>query len=201
MTSKRPRRDPPEWFEASLLAPQNSRGSIAPVVRPAVSTGDAVAQRERARKLRVALCKPEMLLGDSGNLNPEYFKAALHQEGEGRAWGEDERALLLRGIETLGCGAWGPIQNTLLPAWKNSELRIKAARLLGRQNIKAYNGWKASAAMLDVERERNKAIADRIKAETGQDRWKNNVLVADDDGLVAAAIVASELAQPRAASL
>ncbi len=166
-----------------------------------MSTVDAVAQRERARKLRLALCKPEMLLGDSGNLNPEYFKAALHQEGEDRAWGEDERALLLRGIETLGCGAWGPIQNTLLPAWKNSELRIKAARLLGRQNIKAYNGWKANAAMLDVERERNKAIADRIKAETGQDRWKNNVLVADDDGLVAAAIVASELAQPRAASL
>ena len=84
---------------------------------------------------------------------------------------------------------------------KNNELRVKTARLVGRQNLKAYSGWKATAAMLDVERERNKAIADKLKAEKGIERWKGNVLVADDEGEVAAAIEASEAEQPRAASL
>ena len=55
--------------------------------------------------------------------------------------------------------------------------------------------------MLDVERARNKAIADKVKADTNIDRWKGNVLAADDDGHVAAAIAASEAAQPRAPSL
>lgn len=192
--SERKRREPPEWLTAS--GSDASNGDRAGAVQ------SESEKRERARRLRVALCKREMLLGDTGNLNPEYFKAALHADGdEARAWGDNERLLLLRGLEQHGVGAWSAIQTALLPSWKNNELRVKASRLIGRQNLKAYAGWRANAAMLDVERERNKAIADRLRAETGIERWKGNVLVADDDGLVAAAIAASELAQPRAASL
>lgn len=188
-------REAPEWLTASAIAASSSSSSAPP-------PQSQDEQRERARRLRLALCKREMLLGDTGNLNPEYFKAALQADGdEARAWGDDERQLLVRGLELHGVGAWSAIRASLLPAWKNNELRVKASRLVGRQNLKAYGGWKANAAMLDVERERNKAIAERLKADTGVDRWKGNVLVADDDGLVAAAIAASELAQPRAASL
>lgn len=74
-------------------------------------------------------------------------------------------------------------------------MRVKASRLIGRQNLKAYVGWKANAEMMAVERVRNKKIADA----TG--RWKGSVLVADDDGVVEAAIKKSETEQPRAPSL
>lgn len=84
---------------------------------------------------------------------------------------------------------------------KNADLRIKASRLIGRQNLKPYAGWKADADMVSAEWQRNKSIADRVKAETGAERWKGNVLVVDDEGVIAAAIAESEARQPRAASL
>ena len=68
---------------------------------------------------------------------------------------------------------------------ENNDLRVKASRLIGRQNLKSYVGWKANAAMLRAEHERNKRIGDA----TG--RWKGSVLVADEDGAVDAAIAAS----------
>lgn len=80
-------------------------------------------------------------------------------------------------------------------------MRVKAARLVGRQNLKAYVGWRANEAMLAVERARHKAIADHLKATLNEDRWKGNVLVADDEGRVAAAIEQSEKDQPRQPSL
>lgn len=55
--------------------------------------------------------------------------------------------------------------------------------------------------MVSAEWQRNKSIADRVKAETGAERWKGNVLVVDDEGVIAAAIAESEARQPRAASL
>ena len=74
-------------------------------------------------------------------------------------------------------------------------MRVKASRVIGRQNLKSYVGWKANADMLRFEHDRNKRIGDA----TG--RWKGGVLVADEDGAVDAAIALSEREQPRAASL
>jgi hypothetical protein len=117
-----------------------------------------------------------------------------------RKWTEKERELLIQGIEKHGIGNFRVISEELLPEWVNlllamsssnlltvllqsaNDLRIKTMRLMGRQNLQEYKGWKGTLDDIKEEYERNKRIGLACNA------WKNNVLVADDDGKVAAMI-------------
>jgi hypothetical protein len=62
MLSKKRRRLDPEWLVA-----MNGAASLASAIPHDASTP---AHRERARQLRLALCKPDTVL-ENGNLNPE----------------------------------------------------------------------------------------------------------------------------------
>ncbi|KAJ1975635.1 hypothetical protein H4R35_003063, partial [Dimargaris xerosporica] len=97
-----------------------------------------------------------------------------------------ERDLLVQGIEQYGIGHFREISEALLPAWSPNDLRIKAIRLMGRQNLQLYRNWQGNANAIKQEYERNKAIGLRLNA------WKGGCLVYDDDGLVLKAIMETE---------
>ncbi len=108
-----------------------------------------------------------------------YFKPPENLPGLGpKKWGDKERELLIEGISKYGIGCWHQIRTDLLPDWDEPELRVKAARLLGRQSLVLYKGWKGGESEIQAEYEKNKEIGMRLNA------WKGSVLVADDNGLV-----------------
>jgi len=51
-------------------------------------------------------------------------------------------------------------------------------RLVGRQNLQRYKGWKGDEAAIQKEYEKNYALGMKYNA------WKSGVLVADDEGHV-----------------
>lgn len=73
---------------------------------------------------------------------------------------------------------------------------MKCIRLIGRQNLQLYRGWKGNADDIAREYERNKEIG--LKYGT----WKQGVLVYDDDGLVEKELLAAPTAdkQPMVAN-
>jgi hypothetical protein len=105
----------------------------------------------------------------------------------------------------------------------DTDLRLKTARLLGRQSLQQYKGWKGNEAAIAREcvypppalrrvdspglkpvsrsacaslprYEKNKEIGQRLNM------WKAGVLVADDNGLVEEAIRASNAAADASAA-
>ena len=126
------------------------------------------------------------IIFEDGTLNQQYFQPKeIIQEPE-RLWTSEHRALLLKGIEQEGIGNFKKIQE-LLPEWVKfvnksaQELRLKTARLIGRQNLQLYKDCKLSEEDILKEYQLNKEIG----VELGQ--WKG-VLVYDDDGKVLEAI-------------
>jgi hypothetical protein len=63
-----------------------------------------------------------------------------------------------------------------------NELRLKTIRLIGRQNLELYKGWRGTEQDILNEYEHNKEIGKECNS------WKNNVLIYDDAGLVYEAI-------------
>jgi len=104
-------------------------------------------------------------------------------EGKRKETNENrESGLLKAGLEKYGVGNWSQIQLHFLPDWGGAELRIKTARLLGRQSIVAYHGQKLTEEMIAREYEWNKALGEEVGC------WKGGVLVNDDAGVVATRI-------------
>ncbi|KAJ1994552.1 hypothetical protein GGI25_003100 [Coemansia spiralis] len=131
------------------------------------------------------------MIDDEGMLNQEYFqppKDALPQQE--RKWGDEEKIKLLEGIEKYGIGHFREISENLLPEWSGNDLRMKAIRVMGRQNLQLYKDWKGNEEAVRREYERNKEIGLQFGA------WKGGALVYDDDGLVLKAIEESNLANP-----
>lgn len=64
------------------------------------------------------------------------------------------------------------------PFQSGNDLRLKTIRLIGRQNLQLYKGWKGNGDAIAKEYERNKEVG--LKFGT----WKQGCLVYDDDGLV-----------------
>jgi hypothetical protein len=77
----------------------------------------------------------------------------------------------------------------LLPGWDDTTLRLKAAKLLGAQNLSRYQGRKLGAAEVAAEFEANRQLG----AATGC--WKNGMLVDDDAGTLAAHWAAAQQQQ------
>ena len=129
------------------------------------------------------------MLHENYALNQEYFKPKNVVHAKPRSWGAEEKALLLEGLNRFGVGAWNKIGETLLPDWSSTELRVKTGRVLGRQSVVRYKGWKPNAAMVAAEFEANR----RIGTATGM--WKGS-LVADEGGEVEKLIAEHEAQHP-----
>ncbi|KAJ3085523.1 hypothetical protein HK102_014081 [Quaeritorhiza haematococci] len=165
---------------------------------------DSISQliREKqdwVRSMRLQFCRrPEAdasavcVIDENGMLNQDYFrppkgyKLLLSAENSAPKWTPADRTALIQGIHKHGIGSFREISNEFLPSWSPNELRIKTMRLIGRQNLQLYKGWKGGEEDLARELERNKEIGLRLGC------WKSGVLVYDDDGKVLEAILASE---------
>ncbi|CAO3625226.1 unnamed protein product [Cunninghamella blakesleeana] len=114
-----------------------------------------------------------------GTLNQDYFRPPKDQKvEEPRKWTDVERQLLIEGIEKYGIGSFGQISKELLPKWSTNDLRLKCIRLVGRQNLQLYRGWKGDEDAILAEYEKNKEVGLKYGS------WKQGVLVYDDDGKV-----------------
>eukprot|EP01135_Chromosphaera_perkinsii_P010445 Nk52_evm8s2133 gene=Nk52_evmTU8s2133 len=170
--------------------------NTAPVQLQATEEGE-VSKEEKARQdwvihMRKKFCvrtdtDPETynILLENGELNPQYFMTKTKKVAE-RKWTDKEKDLLLKGIEEYGIGNFGEISKALLPDWTRNDLRVKAMRLMGRQNLSLYKGWKGNKAAIEKEFNRNKEIGDRHGC------WKGGMLTTDDAGKVERDIMATE---------
>ncbi|KAJ2612789.1 hypothetical protein H4S08_002540 [Coemansia sp. RSA 1365] len=131
------------------------------------------------------------MIDDEGALNQEYFQPPkdAHPSVE-RKWGDEEKRKLLEGIEKYGIGHFREISESLLPKWSPNDLRMKSIRVVGRQNLQLYKGWRGNIAAVQREYERNKEIGLRFGT------WKGGALVYDDDGHVLKAIEKSNRENP-----
>jgi hypothetical protein len=57
-----------------------------------------------------------------------------------KKWTDTEKELLLQGLAEYGVGHFREISERLLPEWAPNDLRVKAIRLMGRQNLQLYRG-------------------------------------------------------------
>jgi len=134
---------------------------------------------EWARQMRLTFSLPEMLNPD-GSLKQSYFLPKDVIVKERRQWTEIERDLLLQGIKKYGVGNFQDILKEFLPEWTVKDLRIRTMRLIGRQNLQAYKGWRGTEEDIQKIYEKNKDIGVKLGA------WKGGMLVADDEGKVGA---------------
>jgi hypothetical protein len=108
------------------------------------------------KHMRTQLCPPEMVDQD-GNFEEIYFKPRLRNN---MLWTEKEEQGLIEGVQEFGVGHWMQIRRSKLREWDEVEIRLKCARLMGRQDLSSYQDWKGDAAQMAQERANNKAKAD-----------------------------------------
>eukprot|EP00750_Incisomonas_marina_P028678 INCI6824.1.p1 GENE.INCI6824.1~~INCI6824.1.p1 ORF type:complete len:148 (+),score=31.64 INCI6824.1:251-694(+) len=135
-----------------------------------------VDQAEYARFMRKAMSKPECIDAD-GNLNMEYFRPKVL---DNITWTDDTIHDLIEGIKRHGVGQWSQIQADFLPMLAPLDIRIKVNKLLGKQNLSSYMGWKGDREAIAAEFEKNKKIA----MEKGL--WKYGVMLDENIGNVVA---------------
>ena len=75
-------------------------------------------------------------------------------------WSEKEHQLLLEGIAEHGIGHWCDIRRAKLREWDEVEIRLKAARLLGKQDLSEYKDQRLSAEQIANEHAQNKAAGE-----------------------------------------
>jgi hypothetical protein len=138
-----------------------------------------MARQLWVKDLRRAFSPGEML-NDDASLNQAYFRPVGAMVFTEKSWSSKERDLLIQGIGEFGVGYFADISRRYLSDWSPQDLRSKCQRLLGRQNLQEYKGWRGNAAEVESEYNRNRAVGELFNT------WKSNTLVLDDDGKVAA---------------
>ena len=108
------------------------------------------------KHMRTQLCPPEMV-DQEGNFEEVYFKPRMRNN---MVWTEKEEALLIEGVLEFGVGHWMQIRRAKLREWDEVEIRLKCARLMGRQDLSCYEDWKGGATEMAQERAKNKQKAD-----------------------------------------
>ncbi|KAL6064464.1 HTH myb-type domain-containing protein [Balamuthia mandrillaris] len=141
-------------------------------------------KQEWARQMRL-LFTPKDMITEDGYLKEDYFKPKKTKIVLKR-WTAKERRLLLEGVEKYGIGEWAKIKEESLPEWSVLELRVKMSRLIGRQSLVQYKGWKGTEEDVRAEHEKNKALGLELGC------WKGGVLVNDDGGQVLRALDGGE---------
>lgn len=155
----------------------------APAPAPAAPAGgqlpDQQARLEYATRMRQLFSPPGMLHPD-GSINQDFFRPKKVVTLADRKWGDAEREQLYRGLEKYGVGKWRDMAQDMLKGWDDNNIRLKAAKLLGCQNLSRYYGRCFSRRQVEAELEANKQLG----AQTGC--WKNGMLVDNDSGTLAA---------------
>jgi hypothetical protein len=136
-------------------------------------------QIEYATRMRQLFSPPGMLHAD-GSINQDFFRPKKVVTLADRKWGDAEREQLYCGLEKYGVGKWRQMAEEMLRGWDENNIRLKAAKLLGCQNLSRYYGRKFGRAEVEGELEANKQLG----AATGC--WKHGMLVDDDSGTLAA---------------
>jgi hypothetical protein len=126
------------------------------------------------------LFSPADMLQHDGSINQEFFRPNKVVTLADRKWGDAEREQLYRGLEQYGVGKWRQMADDMLKGWDDTSIRLKAAKLLGSQNLSRYYGRCITKAQAEAELQANKQLG----AQTGC--WKNGMLVDDDSGTLAA---------------
>ena len=89
-------------------------------------------------------------------------------------WSSKEQQLLLEGLAELGFGHWCDIRRNKLREWDEVEIRLKAARLIGKQDLSEYNNMKLSLEQIQEEKAKNEAAA------KAAGKWLGGVLVEEN---------------------
>jgi hypothetical protein len=97
---------------------------------------------------------------------------------------------LYSGLSKYGVGKWRDIGQDMLQGWDDHSIRIKAAKLLGCQNLSWFYDRRYSKAEAQAVFERNQQLG----AATGC--WKNGMLVDDDRGTLKAHFAAQKQDEP-----
>lgn len=134
---------------------------------------------EYATQMRQLFSPPGMLHQD-GSIIQEFFRPKKVVTLADKKWGDAEREQLYKGLEKYGVGKWRQMSDDMLKGWDDTNIRLKAAKLLGCQNLSRYFGRCFSRSEVEAELEANKQLG----AQTGC--WKNGMLVDDDSGTLAA---------------
>lgn len=106
-----------------------------------------------------------------------YFqpKAASNKNTQ---WNDENVAKLVAGIQQFGVGEWEKIQAHYFKGWDEMDLRMKTCRLLGRQDLRKYHGWKGDRAAMELEYEKNRSEG------TSKGLWKFGVFLNEEFGLL-----------------
>ncbi|WIA18127.1 hypothetical protein OEZ85_009605 [Tetradesmus obliquus] len=151
--------------------------------------GDPQQQRrDYAMHMRRLFSPPGMLHPD-GSINQEFFRPKKVVTLTDKRWGDAEREALYAGLAKHGIGRWRDIGQDMLPGWDDHSIRIKAAKLLGCQNLSWYYGRRFSRVEAQAEFEKNQQLG----AVTGC--WKNGMLVDDERGTLKAHFTAAHQQQ------
>jgi hypothetical protein len=140
----------------------------------------STADQERVQyavDMRQLFSPPGMILPD-GSINQEFFKPKKVITVNERRWGDAERNGLYKGLEKHGVGKWREIGEEFLSGWDDHTIRLKAARLIGCQNLSWYMGKKLTTEQVDVEYSKNKALGEKTGC------WKSGALVDNDKGVI-----------------
>eukprot|EP01024_Parvocaulis_polyphysoides_P010941 TRINITY_DN13862_c0_g2_i3.p2 TRINITY_DN13862_c0_g2~~TRINITY_DN13862_c0_g2_i3.p2 ORF type:complete len:121 (-),score=17.87 TRINITY_DN13862_c0_g2_i3:157-519(-) len=93
-------------------------------------------------------------------LNQDYFRPDVVVKFEHRKnpWGEQEQKNLIKGLNKYGFGKWKEIQAEYFQDFPLQLIIIRASRLVGRQDMGQYCGWKPTEQELKDEFNKNKTI-------------------------------------------
>ena len=77
-------------------------------------------------------------------------------------------------IQHYGICHWSEIRRKLLPEWDEVEIRIKACRLLGIQNIEKYEDWKEFWEIINFEQSVKFVALNTVLGIIHNDYWHNH---------------------------
>ena len=147
------------------------------------------AERERWAAAMRQRVSPAGLVGPAGEVRQDFFRpthVVVREGKERRRWGAEDDAALLRGLERHGVGAWQAMRaaDGRLARWPEPQLRLKASRLLGVQNLGRFSAarWAGAAPAVEAIRAQHRAVG----AATGC--WKAGLLVENDAGAAGRAL-------------
>jgi len=105
---------------------------------------------EEARK---SFCPPSML-DASGNINQQYFEIPGSS-----GWNDVDKILLKKGIRKHGAHdleCWMKIKNEFLHSKPCSDIKMHISMILGRADLRIYEGWMKGFSDSVIEEEYNK---------------------------------------------
>ena len=146
------------------------------------------AERERWAAAMRRRVSPAGLVGPAGEVRQEFFRPThVVVRAAPRRWAAEDDAALLRGLERHGVGAWRAMRadaDGRLARWTEPQLRLKACRLLGAQNLGRFSAarWAGGAPAVKAIHAQHRAVGDATGC------WKAGMLVENEAGAVGRAL-------------